>query len=250
MRHHAAQSPLPVERKRGFTLVELLVVIAIIALLVSILLPALSRAKESAQAVKCVVNQRQMGMIWLMYTERNDEELYIYKSGWPQLWWLPIIEHENGYVDVLACPSMDRYGFFDSYEADFDYPGSHRGGSRFYAPEGVSSARSPNGQYWIDFGYGYSMAIKKDFNNLWNFKSPSRTGLQAEVGSFYWWNYDNGEIGYWFSDRHKEGDHSEADVYGTTPGGGYVLFMDGHVDMVETPYPNGQGPFTYNILNP
>lgn len=237
--------------QQGFTLVELLVVIAIIALLVSILLPALSKAKESARAVKCMVNLRQMGFIWSLYSERNNDEYYIYQTGWPQLWWGPIIEHENGYVDVLSCPSMGRYGFFDSYEPGFDYPGPHRGGSRFYAPQGVSSAYS-GGQHWIDFGYGYNMAIKRNFNNISDFESPSRTGLQAESGSFYWWNGkgSGGELGYWFSDRHKEGDHTEADVFGSQDGGAYVLFMDAHVDMEETPYPNGQSPFFYNIQKP
>lgn len=71
-------------KHKGFTLIELLVVISIIALLVGILLPALGAAREAAKTMSCLSNERQIGVMHMIYATDNDQmivPLAQYSSG-------------------------------------------------------------------------------------------------------------------------------------------------------------------------
>ena len=81
------------QNSSGFTLIELLVVIAIIAILAAMLLPALSKAKQKAQAVQCMNNTRQLMLGWIMYAGDNKDYICpVYGGGsppttqWPNYW--------------------------------------------------------------------------------------------------------------------------------------------------------------------
>src|SRR5258708_9962156 len=111
-------------RRRAFTFVELLVVIGIIALLIAILLPALSKPRESANRTACLSNVKQITLAFIMYTNDNKGSFpFCALAATPQLqedwvWWtqaaIPnIADHGIGpYLKlsptnykVLICPS-------------------------------------------------------------------------------------------------------------------------------------------------
>ncbi len=90
-------------RQRAFTLIELLVVIAIIAILASLLLPALSRAKEKARAVACLNNLKQWGTATHLFAGDNQD--FLPKDGTPN----GTSVDEGWYIDLPRVLGLPTY---------------------------------------------------------------------------------------------------------------------------------------------
>jgi prepilin-type N-terminal cleavage/methylation domain-containing protein/prepilin-type processing-associated H-X9-DG protein len=243
----------------GFTLVELLVVIGIIAVLISMLLPALNRSREQARRVSCASNLKQIGAAFFMYAGENKGKLPQHFTEGSGLAWLFDIPnqtrdwlHKFGTVrDSLYCPGNadtqndDKLYWYPTgnptganqhcatgYQFLTRKPGSQTAaGVVTLAPMPTAANPLPSGGFGptLNFQRKYLQKITEKQTFVAGGKMEIRRPEELEVVV----DMVNSVAGPPEQYEAAHGGHNErhrtAHMRGQIPAGGNVLFLDGHV---------------------
>lgn len=211
--------PLPT----GFTLIELLVVIAIIAILVSLLLPALSRAKAKGRQTSCLNNLKQLSTALIMYTTENGVYPYTGDFETGGLWYTSLLPLAGNQEKIMDCPDYKGgKGFRWMKNVIFYF-----GGAYAYNGFGTRSLEynyTSNSQL-LGLGGDRSFETQKAFDPL-NESMVRQPANMIAMGDSLMMTF--GITGYIFN--LKDGKTPKSNRHGK---GLNVAFCDGHVEFQE-----------------
>ena len=186
-------------RNKDFTLIELLVVIAIIAILASMLLPALQKARARGKLIKCVNNQGQIVKAFLMYS--NDYDGY---APTPT---------KDGKKTILACPKNTQLiaQYLGCVDDGFNHIGYYQSNKRqrYMCPEAeIPTNRTYGCTIGVNITFSrvydtsYNAGMKAWKNTLFKYPSSSLCTADTNVYTEIVYYYNSPAFGYLFPYRH------------------------------------------------
>lgn len=213
----------------GFTLIELLVVISIIALLISILLPALARAREGARRTQCLVNQRSIATAATAYAVDSSRQHFPLRGPGTS----SVPEHIWTNTDYLGGTDRTLLTAWDGYISG--YEPLEEQSTAFFCPSASGTGGYNDYEYSRGLLYGgyfitgyayYANHQSAAWGFQWLYDIASAVNMEARPDSLMTSDLMIYRLGFWLNVNHAGGAGGAANSL-VAPEGGSASFVDG-----------------------